>query len=63
MNKQIAVKLAISEITVKVHRANAMQKMGRVRWRNWSAWPMRSAFANRSKHDDRGLPGGVKGRL
>ena len=28
MNKQIAVKLAISEITVKVHRANAMQKMG-----------------------------------
>ncbi len=28
MNKQIALKLAISEITVKVHRANAMRKMG-----------------------------------
>jgi len=28
MNKQIASKLGISEITVKVHRMNAMRKMG-----------------------------------
>lgn len=28
MNKQIAGKLAISEITVKVHRVNAMRKLG-----------------------------------
>lgn len=28
MNKQIAGKLAVSEITVKVHRGNAMRKMG-----------------------------------
>jgi FixJ family two-component response regulator len=28
MNKQIAAQLNISEITVKVHRGNAMEKMG-----------------------------------
>ena len=28
MNKQIAGKLGVTEITVKVHRANAMRKMG-----------------------------------
>jgi FixJ family two-component response regulator len=28
MNKQIAAKLGVSEITVKVHRVNAMRKMG-----------------------------------
>ena len=28
MNKQIAGKLGVSEITVKVHRGNAMRKMG-----------------------------------
>ena len=28
MNKQIAAKLGVSEITVKVHRGNAMRKMG-----------------------------------
>jgi FixJ family two-component response regulator len=28
MNKQIAAKLGISEITVKVHRANIKRKMG-----------------------------------
>jgi len=28
MNKQIAGKLGISEITVKVHRGNAMRKLG-----------------------------------
>ena len=27
MNKQIAAKLGVSEITVKVHRGNAMRKM------------------------------------
>ena len=28
LNKQIAAKLALSEVTVKVHRAHAMRKMG-----------------------------------
>ena len=28
MNKQIAAKLGVSEVTVKVHRGNAMRKMG-----------------------------------
>ena len=28
MNKQIATKLGVSEVTVKVHRGNAMRKMG-----------------------------------
>ena len=28
MNKQVAVKMGVSEITVKVHRANVMHKMG-----------------------------------
>jgi FixJ family two-component response regulator len=28
MNKQIAAELGVSEITVKVHRGNAMKKMG-----------------------------------
>jgi FixJ family two-component response regulator len=28
MNKQIAAKLGVSEITVKVHRGNVMRKMG-----------------------------------
>jgi len=28
LNKQIAAKLGLSEVTVKVHRANAMRKMG-----------------------------------
>jgi len=28
MNKQIAGKLGVSEITVKVHRGNVMRKMG-----------------------------------
>ena len=28
MNKQIAAQLNISEVTVKVHRRNAMEKMG-----------------------------------
>ena len=28
MNKQIAHELALSEITVKIHRGNAMRKMG-----------------------------------
>ncbi|HYJ86403.1 MAG TPA: LuxR C-terminal-related transcriptional regulator [Pyrinomonadaceae bacterium] len=28
MNKQIAGKLEVSEITVKVHRGNVMRKMG-----------------------------------
>jgi FixJ family two-component response regulator len=28
MNKQIAAQLNVSEITVKVHRGNAMEKMG-----------------------------------
>jgi len=28
MNKQIAAKLGVAEITVKVHRANATRKMG-----------------------------------
>ena len=28
MNKQIAGKLGVTEITVKVHRGNAMRKMG-----------------------------------
>jgi FixJ family two-component response regulator len=28
MNKQIAIKLGISEVTVKVHRHNLMAKMG-----------------------------------
>ena len=32
MNKQIAGKLGVTEITVKVHRSNAMRKMGRDRW-------------------------------
>jgi FixJ family two-component response regulator len=28
MNKQIAAKIGVSEITVKVHRGNAMHKLG-----------------------------------
>ena len=28
MNKQIAAKIGLSEITVKVHRGNMMRKMG-----------------------------------
>ena len=28
MNKQVAAKLGVSEVTVKVHRHNAMQKLG-----------------------------------
>jgi FixJ family two-component response regulator len=28
LNKQIAAKLGLSEVTVKVHRASAMRKMG-----------------------------------
>jgi FixJ family two-component response regulator len=28
MNKQIAGRLGVSEITVKVHRGNAMRKLG-----------------------------------
>jgi FixJ family two-component response regulator len=28
MNKQVAVEMGVSEITVKVHRGNAMRKMG-----------------------------------
>jgi FixJ family two-component response regulator len=28
MNKQIAAKLGVTEITVKVHRGNVMRKMG-----------------------------------
>jgi FixJ family two-component response regulator len=28
MNKQIAAEIGVSEITVKVHRGNAMRKMG-----------------------------------
>jgi FixJ family two-component response regulator len=28
MNKQIAAEMAISEITVKVHRGNVVRKMG-----------------------------------
>jgi FixJ family two-component response regulator len=33
MNKQVAGKIGLSEITVKVHRARIMQKMGPGRWR------------------------------
>jgi FixJ family two-component response regulator len=28
LNKQIAADLGVSEVTVKLHRANAMRKMG-----------------------------------
>ena len=28
LNKQVAVELGVSEVTVKVHRGNVMQKMG-----------------------------------
>ena len=28
MNKQIAAKLGVSEITIKIHRANIRRKMG-----------------------------------
>jgi FixJ family two-component response regulator len=28
MNKQVAAKVGLSEITVKIHRGNAMRKMG-----------------------------------
>jgi FixJ family two-component response regulator len=40
MNKQIAAKLGVSEVTVKVHRGNVMKKMGLARWPSSSEWPM-----------------------
>ena len=45
MNKQVAGRLDLSEITVKIHRGNVMRKMGAHRSPTSFAWRKRSTFA------------------
>ncbi len=49
LNKQIAGRLGISEITVKAHRGRSCERCGPARWRTWSRWRRASGDDYRSR--------------
>jgi len=53
LNKQAAAELGISEITLQIHRSNAMRKMERAPSPSWFALPPGSAFPSRPRNGAR----------